>query len=42
MLEDAISQQSDAMHRLQDYESLASLYDHAMVHDWSREFSQQT
>lgn len=42
VLEEAVSQQSDAVHRLSDCGTLASLFDHAMVYDWSREFSQHT
>jgi len=42
ILEEAINQSSDAVHRLQDCGSLVSLFDHAMVYDWSREFSQHT
>jgi hypothetical protein len=42
ILEEAITQRSDAVHRLRDCGSIASLFDHAMVYDWSREFSQHT
>lgn len=39
---EARNQRSDAVHRLKDYGTLASLFDHVMVYDWSREFSQNT
>ena len=42
MLNEAINQRSDAVHKRQDCGTLASLFDHAMVYDWSREFNQQT
>ncbi len=42
-IDEAINQRSDAVHRLKDCGGqLASLFDHAMVYDWSREFSQQS
>lgn len=40
IVEEAINQRSEAIHRLKDYGTLASLFDHVMVYDWSREFSQ--
>ncbi len=40
VVEEAVNQRNDAVHRLKDYGTLASLFDHVMVYDWSREFSQ--
>ena len=40
ILEEAINQRSDSVHRLKDCGTIASLFDHAIVYDWSREFSQ--
>ena len=40
IIEEAVDQRSEAIHRLKDYGTLASLFDHVMVYDWSREFSQ--
>lgn len=38
-LEEAIAQKSQAVHCIKDWQSLTSMFDQAMVYDWSKDFN---
>ncbi len=41
IVEDAIKHRSQAVHQLKDCGTITSLFDHAMVYDWSKEINNQ-